>query len=524
MHVHPSLLAALAALPLATDANEIASGSVFHDLNNNQTRDANEPGLPGILVSNQLEVTTTDAQGDWTLPASDDCIFFVVKPRNWAAPVNDKQLPQFYYVHKPEGSPESRFPGVAPTGPLPKSIDFPLLKSPEPDTFKSIFFGDTQARDNKELGYMAQDSIPELIGTDAAFGVTLGDIVFDDLSIYDNHNSIIALIGRPWFNLIGNHDLNLDSPDDKHSDETFERIFGPAYYAFQHGPVHFIALDNVLYRGSKKKGGQGGYIGELGEEQLQFLANLLPHIPENELLVLMMHIPLRASDGAGNSTSDRENLFRLIEQRPYTMSISGHTHWHAHQFLDEDDGWKGKKPHHHVINVTVCGSWWTGEPDPFGVPHATMPDGAPRGYSTISFDGTQAVVDFKAARRPADYQLRIEAPETISSAKPSPTIYANIFNGSEKSTVRMRLGDKGEWISLEHTFEQDPDYAALKKAEQGREDKLLGRRLAAPRDSHHLWKAPLPDKLPIGTHRLWVQTEDMYGRIYDASTIIRIEE
>ena len=513
----------LLALPLLAREFPTARGVVFHDQNGNGTRDPGEPGLPEVLVSNQLEVTRTGTDGSWSLPARDDCVFFVVKPRGWMPPLDAQNLPQFYYVHKPGGSPASRFPGVEPTGPLPATIDFPLRKQEEPDRFKAHFFGDTQSRNKKELGYMARDTIAELIGSDAAFGVTLGDILFDDLSLFETHNEIVALVGVPWWNVIGNHDLNFDSPDDKHSDETFERVYGPNYYAYSWGPVNFVVLDNVKWGGAKASGGTGSYTGELGPEQLTFLENLLPHFPENELLMLMMHIPLKDTPNPEPAPPDNAKLFRLIENRPYTMSIAGHEHWHAHVFLDEKDGWKGEKPHHHVINITVCGSWWRGEPDAFGLPHALGRDGAPRGYSTITFDGTRAVVDFKASQRPADYQLRIHAPPTITRGAEEVPVYANVFNGSRDSKVRMRLGTSGAWIAMKQTYEVDPAYRDLKKREAARDNKLEGIPMPNPVPSHHLWKATLPADVPEGVHRLWVQTEDQYGRTYDASHVIVVE-
>src|SRR5687767_12279209 len=39
------------------------TGSIFHDLNNNGQRDNNEPGIPGVAVSDQVTVVTTDAKG-----------------------------------------------------------------------------------------------------------------------------------------------------------------------------------------------------------------------------------------------------------------------------------------------------------------------------------------------------------------------------------------------------------------------------------------------------------------------------
>ena len=133
------------------------------------------------------------------------------------------------------------------------------------------------------------------------------------------------------------------------------------------------------------------------------------------------------------------------------------------------------------------------------------------------------MVDFKASRRPADYQLRIEAPSVVKGGTEKVTVYANVFNGSRHSKVRMRLGENGQWITLLKSVEPDPDFLTLKKREDSRRDKLEGITLPGAVPSHHLWKASLPLKDLQGVHRLWVQTEDMYGRTYDASHIIRIE-
>ena len=73
----------------------------------------------------------------------------------------------------------------------------------------------------------------------------MGDIMFDDLDLFKPSNANLALIGIPWYNVVGNHDINFDSEDDAGSDETFHRFFGPNYYSFDHGPVHFIILDDV---------------------------------------------------------------------------------------------------------------------------------------------------------------------------------------------------------------------------------------------------------------------------------------
>jgi hypothetical protein len=217
----------LLTLTLSAWAQQVATGVVFHDRNRNGIRDAGEPGIPNVLVSNQREVVKTDAQGRYRLPVDDDTVLFVIKPRGWALPVSDDNVPRFYYVHKPNGSIPVRYGGVPPTGALPASVDFPLYPQREPDRFRALVFGDTQPRDMTEIFYIGRDVVRELIGTkEAAFGVVLGDVLFDDLSLFPALTRMMGQIGVPIYYVLGNHDINFDSPDDQNSDETWHRHFG----------------------------------------------------------------------------------------------------------------------------------------------------------------------------------------------------------------------------------------------------------------------------------------------------------
>src|SRR5690606_34870642 len=103
--------------------------------------------------------------GRYELAVQGDRNVFVLKPRSWRTPLSEDNLPQFYYIHKPHGSPPLQYPGVAPTGPLPESVDFPLYPQPEPNQFKAILFGDPQPRNLKEVEFVAHDVVEELIGT-----------------------------------------------------------------------------------------------------------------------------------------------------------------------------------------------------------------------------------------------------------------------------------------------------------------------------------------------------------------------
>ena len=494
----------------------VATGVVYHDANSNQQFDADEKPLPDVRVSNGRDVVRTNAQGQYELTVDNDDILFLVKPQGYRSPLSEDNLPRFYYIHKPEGSPELKFKGVAPTGELPKSVDFPLYEQQEPEQFRAVLFGDPQPRDQKEVDYIAHDVVEELIGTEASFGVTLGDIVFNDLDVFVPLNKTVALIGIPWYNVIGNHDINVDAQSDQQSDETFESHYGPAYYSFDYGQVHFIVLDDIEWH-HPTPGGKGQYRGGLGDEQMTFVRNDLAIIPNEQLVVLMMHIPLV-------DVRDRTELYRLIEKRPFCISISGHTHHHEHRFIKKEDGWLGPEPHHHIINVTVCGSWWSGAPDERGIPHTAMADGAPNGYSIISFDGTNYKLDYKAAGRSADYQMQIHAPEVVAVDKLSETtIYVNVFNGSERSKVEMRIGQDGAWTAMVHTREIDPQLQRVYDAEE----KVIGNpahwlKMSKPKASTHLWKLPLPPDAVVGTHLIEIRETGLDGRTIIAQRVIRI--
>ncbi len=533
---------ALVALPAAA---ELATGTVFEDLNGNGVLDAGEPGIPRVRVSDGESVRLTDESGRYRLEVGAEAVIFITKPRDYAAPVNAHQLPQFYYVHQPEGSPPSRYPGVAPTGPLPANIDFPLIAQSEPSRFEALLFADTQPMTTAELDYIRDDVLTELIGTEAKFGMTMGDVTFDDLSMMPRLNALIAQLGIPWYNVPGNHELNFDAVDDRYSLETFKRYYGPPYYAFEYGDALFVVLDNIEYQGNGEADpgdvrGSGGYIANFGKRQLTWLRRELEHVPEDRLIFMAMHSPLETylSDGPGVTTQDRRELFKLISGRENLYAVAGHTHTTEHHYFDEEDGLKGPGRLHHHILATVSGAWWSGPFDPRGIPTTTQADGTPNGYHVLEVDGVAVSVRFKAAGKPADYQMRILydvahhglRPDGIRDFRtgelhdgrfsvasvPAAEILVNLFDGGPNSTVSFRI-DEGPELPMTQVRRADP-YMIENFTRNVNTRKSWLR--AAP--SSHLWSADLPDDLSPGTYTLSVRATDEFGREHHAHSILEI--
>jgi hypothetical protein len=456
----------------------------------------------------------TDHQGRYAIPYDDETVFFVIKPSGWRPPLDDNNLPLFYYVHQPAGSPDYEYAGVSPSGGLPESIDFPLYKQTEPASFDVILFTDPQPRNQNEIDYIAHDVVEELIGCGAAFGVTLGDLVYDDLSLLHGLNKTQGLIGAPWINVPGNHDLNFDAPHDSLSNETIKKIYGPPYYSFNYGGVHFIVMEDIEWFGEPTEE-NNLYDAHIDEHQLVFIKNDLAFVPRDQWVVLFMHIPLPY-------IQNRHELYRLIESHHRVLSISGHMHYIEHNFITAEDDWRGSEPHHHFINPTVSGSWWSGAKDERGIPHTTMRDGVPNGYCVMRFEGGTYDIAFKAAGYPASYQMNVYAPEEAAAETAhEEKVTVNVFAGSPRSTVEMRIGSDPQWIPMRRVPQKDPYYLQTLEREnllQPPPDPKLPDAYKTP----HIWEAELPQNLAPGTHLIHVRTTDMFGKTYFRQRVIKI--
>jgi hypothetical protein len=494
---------------------------VYEDTNKNQQFDAGEKTIPGVLVSNQREVVKTAENGRYSLPVEDGSVIFVIKPGGYAAPLDGSNLPQFYYIHQPEGSPPLKYAGVPPGGGLPESIDFPLYRASDSDTFSALVFADPQPRSDTEIDYIRDDVIAELIGVDAALGITLGDIMYNDLSLFERYNRIVGQIGVPFYNVPGNHDMNFDAADDRTSLETFKRVYGPTYYAVEYGKVSFVALDDVEWLGSDSTKGTGNYRGNLGETQLTWLRNYLRFVPPERLIVIGVHIPIYFPRDSSDyiNVGDRDQLFDILKGREHVLIITGHMHTVEHNFFDTEDGWAGKTPLPQIICSTVSGSWWSGPKDERGIPTSDQRDGAPNGYHIFCFEGNRYSQRFKAAGFDGEYQIRISAPAgTLNRDEINDTtrIIANIFNGDETFVVNYKIDDLLP-VPMVRTVMKDPFTVSLHDTYPDTYPSWV-----KPLNSTHIWTAPLPENLGKGAHKIVVSARDKEGRFYEAARIFEI--
>lgn len=104
---NPALLFGLFFLPsvyancdFPEDSAEIISGSVYIERNNNDRRDRIEAGIAGVSVSNGCEVVPTHSGGNYRISIHETQILFISKPAEFDIPVDENNIPQFYYRQK----------------------------------------------------------------------------------------------------------------------------------------------------------------------------------------------------------------------------------------------------------------------------------------------------------------------------------------------------------------------------------------------------------------------------------------
>ncbi|MCW8984094.1 MAG: calcineurin-like phosphoesterase C-terminal domain-containing protein, partial [Thermoanaerobaculales bacterium] len=325
------------------------------------------------------------------------------------------------------------------------------------------------------------------------------------------------------------------------------RLFGPPYYSFDYGKVHFVVLDTVYYNGTSLGSddpdptGRGSYEGGLGTRQLEWLANDLNRVPGDHLVVLAMHIPLhseRDPDEPSINVLDRDRLFEVLAEREHVLALAGHMHDSEHYYFDTDDGFTGVTPLHLHTLSAVCGSWWSGPLDERGIPISCQRDGSPKGYYLMEVDGNRAVVRFKATGKPDSHQMRI----TLDTGYPhhrveirrdyrhgellgnridvaqiySTQVLVNLFDGGPRSSVEFTIGDHPP-VPMVRFVGTDP--FAIELFQRAKET-IKPWVEAVP--TTHLWTAQLPEDLRPGVHTITVRAIDDYGQEHVAHKVFEV--
>lgn len=449
---------------------------------------AHGKGLAGVAVTDGLAVTTTDSTGAYTLIA------------DGAQPWVHLSLPAGYRIPTAPTGTAAFFQAVRPDARGDMAASFTLERLEGGDSAHGfLLLADPQTQNAFEVSRFHRETVPDVqdtvrgLGALPLFGAACGDLMYDDLTLFPEYQRAVRDMGIPFFQVIGNHDLVFDTPSDERSAATFERYFGPTYYAFDRGEIHYVVLDDVFWYGTD-------YLGYLTERQQTWLRADLARIDPGRTVVAFLHIPplstreLRtaaASPGAVWSMANREALYRLLE--PYrAFVLSGHTHEHERH---HDGGVR------HHVHGTVCGAWWSGD---------ICWDGTPNGYAVYEASGSELRWRYKATGQAASHQMRIYARGADPSA---PTdVVANVWDADDAwSVVWYEDGERRGLMS--RRLGLDPRAVE----EQTGPEKPPRRQWVEPTRTEHLYyAAPSADAA-----ELRVEATDPWGNRYSETLALR---
>jgi predicted MPP superfamily phosphohydrolase len=307
--MHPRWLIAASIVALTTAPGAARShsagisGVVFDDTNRNGTRDAGERGVAGVAVSNQDTVVTTDASGAFRLPGEGRGVIFVSMPNAyrpvgpWWRPANSAE-PVSFALTREQSSTELTFIHASDTHISPASL----------------------AR-TQRLRALVDSIRPGLL-------LITGDLVRDALRVGEEEaTGYYELFARernafrtPVFTVPGNHENFGIERDTSHVPAThplygrgmYHHYFGPDYYSFTRGGVHFVGLNTVDIDDQR-------YYGHVDSLQIAWLERDLALVPADMPVVTFDHIPFVTTFEGLNGYNDRPPAPSLITVRGKTV-------------------------------------------------------------------------------------------------------------------------------------------------------------------------------------------------------------
>ena len=305
-------------------------GTVFEDKNGNKIQDTDEPGIPNVVITDQINAVITNAKGFYELKSQSNFPYIVVSmPTGYFG--------KFYYSKS-------------------SSVNFPIQKTKTQQQFKFIHASDPHV-DSLNLPRLQRlRKMADSIGV--AFVIISGDLIRDALRVnektarnyYEMFVSEISKFRMPVYCGLGNHELfgierdksQVSADHPLYGKKMYQHYLGPNYYSFNYGDLHFISIDAMSYQDTY-------YYGGIDSTQLSWLKKELKYVPSNTPIVTFNHIPF-ASLGYSfvdfeedkfygpqllnqngkqqhrHIVYNAEEVRKLIDTRPYPLALSGHYH------------------------------------------------------------------------------------------------------------------------------------------------------------------------------------------------------
>lgn len=352
-------------------------------------------GVANVVVSDGISVTRTNKDGAYKLKTDSKLSHFVYisTPSGYEVPSVRGFMPDFYRALK-RGE---------------RQYDF-TLKAVDQSNYHLIVSADIHVRNRAMMlkepirrmplslpvgeidsATFARSYIPALRNHvanlpkgAAVYGLNLGDMSNESHwrrygGTLENFVTVCERSGMPiqTYTVMGNHEHDMAAKDIFDDDDTaaeleYMKVFGPPYYSFNIGGVHYVVIDNVKYCNHKSKGRDRNYEVRITKDQIDWAALDAKFMPKDtKRVVVAWHCPghrLRTGGKPTHNTGDILDIYAAYNL-PITI-LSGHNH-HAETVT------VANYPNTmEYLHPSVSGSWWY-------FPLCT--DGAPATFTDYSF-------------------------------------------------------------------------------------------------------------------------------------------
>ena len=253
---------------------------------------SNGKGVANVVISDGFNVVQTDKDGKYVIEVN--------------------SLAKFVWVSTPSGyefKTESYVAKHYETLTAGKNLNFELKPLKQKDNRHNfIIWADPQVKNKKDVQKLMEESVPDVkrlikgMKNIPVHGITVGDIVWDNHELFADYNNAVDAMGIPFFQALGNHDMDYRMGGDETSDKTFQEHYGPTYYSFNRGKAHYVVLDDVRYLGTERN-----YDGFISQVQLEWLAKDLQFVAKDALLIINLHIPVH------NSVKNNNDFYAILD-------------------------------------------------------------------------------------------------------------------------------------------------------------------------------------------------------------------
>lgn len=371
-------------------------------------------GIAGVVINDGVHFTQTNQQGAWTLTTDTVVSKFI-----------SISTPSAYYLPQHEGLAQNFYISVGQLTEQANKHDFVLNKRPSSNpNFYYIAVSDPQVRNAREMKRWRQETVVDLKETIDSLkqtrdvvGMTLGDLVFDNMTLYPEYKESLQNTGATFFQCIGNHDFdkrfqdlhNMEAGTPVYGEMVYNHYFGPTDYSFNIGKAHIVTMKNINYVSNRR------YIEALTGAQLAWLKKDLSYVPKGSLVILNMHAASWNKVENGGNIRNAEALKEALKD--YNVHVfCGHTHFCQNNEV-------ASNLYEHNIGA-ACGAWWKGWVNQCG---------APNGYMVVDVNGNDLKWHYKATRRDFSYQFRLYGKGEFKAQ--SSFIVANVWDWDSQCRI-----------------------------------------------------------------------------------------